>query len=153
MKTVVLGCVLGLLVSMNAMALEAVVTEAPYHAAGNGKTNDRAAIQRAIDDVSAQGGGTVVFPERRTFLTGGLELKSNVTLKTGHLTVLLQSNVPADYTTNPEFGKPYSGPGGPQVPWDSNIAFNYPFIYAGPGTRNVKITGTPIRDEITGLCL
>jgi polygalacturonase len=34
----------------------------PYNASGNGVTDDRAAIQSAIDDVANAGGGCVYFP-------------------------------------------------------------------------------------------
>ena len=50
-----------------------------FGATGDGKTLDTAAIQAAIDACSGDGGGTVVAPEG-TFLTGTVELKSDVTL-------------------------------------------------------------------------
>ena len=51
-----------------------------FGAAGNGLTNDTAAIQRAIDAASADGGGLVRFPAG-TYLSGNsIHMKSNVTL-------------------------------------------------------------------------
>ncbi len=49
-----------------------------FGAKGDGITDDAAAIQKAIDACSAQGGGQVVFPAGHTFLSGPVELKSNV---------------------------------------------------------------------------
>ena len=54
------------------------VTDAPFCAAGDGKTNDRAAIQAAIDRVYHSGGGTVILNGNTTFLTSGLVLKTVV---------------------------------------------------------------------------
>jgi len=51
-----------------------------FGAAGNGITDDAAAIQRAIDMCSAKGGGTVVFESGRKYLSGPFHLKSNVEL-------------------------------------------------------------------------
>lgn len=48
-------------------------------AAGNGTTDDTAAIQSAINSVLA--GGTVYFPTGRYKITGSLGLKSNITLE------------------------------------------------------------------------
>lgn len=49
-----------------------------YGAAGDGKTDDAAAIQRAIDECAAAGGGKVLFPRGYTFLSGPLSLASNI---------------------------------------------------------------------------
>ena len=49
-----------------------------YGAKGDGVTDDAAAIQRAIDACSASGGGQVIFPSGHTFLSGPVELKSDV---------------------------------------------------------------------------
>ncbi len=49
-----------------------------YGAAGDGKTDDAVAIQQAIDACSEAGGGQVVFPAGKIFLSGPVELKSNV---------------------------------------------------------------------------
>jgi hypothetical protein len=40
-----------------------------HGAAGDGATNDAAAIQRAVDACAAAGGGTVLVPAGRTFVT------------------------------------------------------------------------------------
>lgn len=49
-------------------------------AAGDGTANDAAAIQRAIDACATAGGGTVLVPAGRTFLTSVLQLRSHVNL-------------------------------------------------------------------------
>ena len=51
-----------------------------YGAKGDGATDDAAAIQRAIDQCSKDGGGRVLFPRNHTFLAGPVELKSQVEL-------------------------------------------------------------------------
>ena len=51
-----------------------------FGAKGDGVTDDAVAIQKAIDRCSAEGGGIVLFPRNRVFLSGPVELKSNVEL-------------------------------------------------------------------------
>ena len=53
-------------------------------------------IQAAINKCAALGGGTVVFPQGQ-YLSGGLELKSNITLHLEKGAVLLGSDKYADY--------------------------------------------------------
>ena len=52
-----------------------------FGAKGDGETDDAVAIQKAIDRCSAEGGGVVLFPRNHVFLTGPVELKSNVELR------------------------------------------------------------------------
>ncbi len=54
---------------------------AGYGAVGDGKTNDAKAIQKAMDACSAAGGGQVLIPAGKIFLTGPFNLKSNVELR------------------------------------------------------------------------
>jgi polygalacturonase len=71
-----------------------------YHALGDGKTLDTAAIQAATDACAAQGGGLVFFPKGR-FLSGTIELKDNVTLYLSPESALVGSPNPRDYKARP----------------------------------------------------
>lgn len=117
-----------------------VALAAPLHEAGSildfgakpdGKTLNTVAIQRAIDAAFQAGGGLVYAPPG-DFLTGGLELKSRVTLYLEAGCVLLGSPSISDYAYHP----------GPPVKGDAN---GHHLIFAqhaeditlcGPGTIN-----------------
>ena len=124
------------------------VTDAPYLASGDGKTCDRAAIQQAIDDVYAAGGGTVLLTAGRTFLTAGLTLRSGVTLLFEDGAVLLQSPDAADYVKpgkgereyvpyTPAYGHNFS----PEIKWSHNWYHNYPLIFAPAGSSGFAVRG------------
>lgn len=49
-----------------------------YGARGTGTNNDTAAIQKAIDACAARGGGQVLLPSGKTFLTGALTLRRGI---------------------------------------------------------------------------
>jgi hypothetical protein len=66
-----------------------------YGAAGDGVTNDVAAIQQAIDAAAGTGGSVVL--SGGTFLSGTLTLKSDMTFYVASSAVLLGSTNPADY--------------------------------------------------------
>ena len=51
-----------------------------FGAKGDGVTDDAVAIQKTIDRCSAEGGGVVLLPRNHVFLSGPVELKSNVEL-------------------------------------------------------------------------
>ena len=67
-----------------------------FGAKGDGETQDRAAIQSAIDNCSKASGGTVFFPSG-IYLTGTIQLKNNVTLYFAPEAKLLGSTGLADY--------------------------------------------------------
>jgi len=95
-----------------------------HGAKGDGKTLDTAAIQSAIDKCSNEKGGTVLIPAG-DFLSGSLELKSNVTLHLAASAKLLGSPRREDYS---------AGKGVP--PGNGNIVF----LYAVNG-NNISIEG------------
>lgn len=68
-----------------------------YGAKGDGKTLNTASIQKAIDNCSRDGGGTVLIPSGE-FLCGTLELKSNITLHIAATGKLLGSPKREHYT-------------------------------------------------------
>ena len=69
-------------------------------AVGDGETSCTDIIQRAIDDIAAAGGGTVVVPPG-TYLTGMLKLCSCLTLEIQPGGVLKASPNPGDYPAFP----------------------------------------------------
>ena len=62
----------------------------------NGTTLNTTAIQKAVDYISAEGGGKLIFKVGR-YLTGTIELKDNVTIELGEGAVLVGSTNPYDY--------------------------------------------------------
>lgn len=98
-------------------------------AVGDGKTLNTQSLQSAIDALHAKGGGQLYFPAGR-YLTGSLQLKSNVTLYLEKEAVLLGSTSPYDYpgfSTEKELKV-------------NNDHFDQALIYA-EGAENIGITG------------
>lgn len=118
-------------------ALNVTITDAPYNAVGNGTTNNRVAIQSAIDDVYASGGGVVTVPSG-TFKTGNIVVRAGVTLNLSTPTsVLLQSQTSADYSYTPVLGHNTTT----GIKWDHSMYANQPLVFAA-NAANVTITGS-----------
>ena len=95
---------------------------------GDGKTLETAAIQKAIDGLSASGGGTLYFPPG-AYLTGTLRLRDNATLHLEAGAVILGSDDLADY---PPVTVPF--------PTMNDAFYRHALIYA-EDARNIAITG------------
>jgi polygalacturonase len=79
-----------------ACARAAVCDVRQYGAAGDGRTRDTAAIQKAIDACGKAGGGAVLVPPGK-YLTGAIHLRSNITLQIEAGATVLASTEPEDY--------------------------------------------------------
>ena len=65
---------------LSAVHAQTVYNVLDFGARGDGKTDDAAAIQKAVDQCSGDGGGRVLLPRNHVFLSGPVELKANVEL-------------------------------------------------------------------------
>ena len=66
------------LLTVGTVAAQSTYNVTSFGAKGDGKTDDAVAIQKAIDKCSKDGGGMVLFPRNHVFISGPVELKSNV---------------------------------------------------------------------------
>ncbi len=73
-----------------------------YGAKGDGKTNDRLAIQKAIDACAKAGGGTVLL-EKGVFMSGGIKMKSHVELHLSSNAVLMGVTEMNEYNHDTNF--------------------------------------------------
>src|SRR5580698_7261069 len=89
-------CMFAVVGSLHAAAVDITT----FGAKGDGKSQNREAINKAIETVAAAGGGTVEVPAG-TWLTGGIQLRSNVTL---HLApgALIEATTEASAYEQPE---------------------------------------------------
>ncbi len=101
-------------------------------AVGDGKTLETSYIQKAIDKVSEDGGGTVVIPSG-TYLTGTLILKDNVNLHLESGAVLLGSPNIIDYK---EISQKFES--------RTNRLYAKYFLIFAEGAKNISITGNGI---------
>ena len=120
------GCVAFLLAcSLTALGQSANYDVMDFGAAGNGSTDDAAAIQRAVDKCSAEGGGRVLLPRNHTFMAGPIELKSDVELHLEATATLIANPDESIYHLS-AFGE--------------NRGEGMMWLYAN-GARNLSITG------------
>jgi len=77
-------------------AASAIINVRDYGARGDGRSRDTAAIQKAIDAASRQGGGTVLLPAG-SYLCGTLHLRSGVAIEIARGAILLASPNAEDF--------------------------------------------------------
>jgi polygalacturonase len=79
MKSIAIAFTFLSLIALNASAeTTGVFNVLDYGAKGDGTNNDTAAIQKAIDVCANQGGGQVLLPSGKSFITGSLTLRSGI---------------------------------------------------------------------------
>ena len=98
-----------------------------FGALPDGKTLGTQAIQKAIDTVAAQGGGTVTIPAGR-WLTGSLVLKNHIRLWLDAGAVLLGSQRQEDY-------------GVIQARWEGSTRSSFAPLIGGNNLQDVSIEG------------
>ncbi len=150
----------------NAINQKNIVNVSDYGAVGDGFTNDTPAIQTAIDDVVAMGGGVVVIPgdtstqygKRYSCTSIMIRNAENIELRIEKGATLLQSQTETDYEAIYEkwaagdcikggcsYCKLSYGHNHPQSVFDNPwahiaISTHYPMLYLRE-VKNVKITG------------
>src|SRR5579875_2135202 len=97
------SAVLGLCVCGAGAQSAKVCSVQQYGAKGDGVTLDTAAIQKAIDDCSASGGGVVRLAGAAKFVSAPLVLKSHITLEIAEGTTLKGSTNHDDYPEIEQF--------------------------------------------------
>lgn len=108
-----------------------------FGAIPDGKTLNTKAIQKAIDTANKdKSGGKVIFPTGQ-FLTGSIELKSNVELYFAESAVLLGSTNPNDYIAMDATGRPQS----PKYDDNSQLA-----LILAHNANNIKLYGKGVID-------
>jgi len=103
-------------------------------ASGDGKTLDTDAIQKTIDRCYADSGGIVFFPPG-TYISGTLQLKSNITLNIGKGVILQGSRTLSDYRLQPD------------TSFTRITSSRYVFLHC-VNMHNVSITGEGVIDGI-----
>ena len=151
-RAVIGGGALGLgLLGLGAQAANGAASQAvkpffnvcDYGAAGDGKTLDTAAINRAIDACAAGGGGTVLFPAGN-FLSFSIRLKSRVHLFLSQGAVIIAADSPLPGETSGQGGGRYDAaePNGEVEPYqDYGHNHWHNSLIWGVGLEGISITG------------
>lgn len=112
-----------------------------FGATGDGRTLDTTSLNRAVEAAAAAGGGTVLVPAGR-FLTGTIQLKSNVAFSIGPGAVIVGSTRIADYPENPPPEPVDTAPFRRLRPrYPDALEYGRFAIFAAAGQSNVRITG------------
>ncbi len=114
-----------------------------FGAAGDGKTVDTPAINKAIDAVAAAGGGTLIFPAG-TYICFTIRLKSKVDLYLSRGCTVLAADSPKPGETTGYHGGTYD-PAGPAQPWEAYQDYGHNHwpnsLFYGENISDFSITG------------
>jgi polygalacturonase len=114
-----------------------------HGAAGDGKTLDTTAVNRAIEAAAAAGGGTVVFPAG-TYLCFSIHLKSEVHLYLGQGSTILAADSPLPSQQTGYNGGTYDA-AEPNTAWDAYQDYGHNHwhnsLLWGEGIHDFSITG------------
>lgn len=115
-----------------------------YGAAGDGKTVDSPAINKAIEAAAAAGGGTVYFPSGN-YLSFSIHLQSHVSLYLESGAVILAADSPKPGDTTGYNGGTYDA-AEPNTPWEAYQDYGHNHwhnsLIWGENLDNVSITGS-----------
>ena len=124
-------------------AKEAIFNVHSYGAVGDGKTVDTPAINKAIADIAAKGGGTLIFPAG-TYMCFTIRLASNVALYLSHGCTILAAESPKPGDTTGYNGGTYD-PAGPAQPWEAYQDYGHNHwpnsLFYGEDLHDVSILG------------
>ena len=103
-----------------------------YGAGADGKTLCTEAVQKAVDECSANGGGVIRF-DRGRYILSTIFLKSNVIIEIPVGTEILGAESYYDYAQEEKVDYP--------IYQDSSHTYYHPSLFVGIDCENVKITG------------
>lgn len=113
------------------------ITSSDIKLVADGKTLNTAAIQKAIDNLSRKGGGTLVLQPGH-YVTGTIEMKSNTGLHLEKGAVLLGSTDPMDYIDVTKEGADRSNP--------AKFSYLSLALISAYNATNIKLTGEGLID-------
>ena len=103
-----------------------------YDVLSNQKTLNTKAVQKAVDECSANGGGIVRF-EKGVYVLSTVFLRSNVTIEIPEGTEILGAGSYYDYAQEEKVDYP--------IYQDSSHTYYHPSMFVGIDCENVNITG------------
>ena len=124
-------------------AAEGLYNVRRFGATGDGKTVDTPAINRAIEAVTAAGGGTLLFPAG-TYVCFTIRLRSKVALFLSQGCTILAADSPKGGEATGYNGGVYD-PAGPAQPWESYQDYGHNHwnnsLFVGDGISDFSIVG------------
>ena len=109
-----------------------IINATDYGVIADGKTLNTQAVQKAVDELSANGGGTLRFTAGK-YVLSTVFLKSNITIEIEKGALILGAESYYDYAQEEKLDYP--------LYQDSSHSYYNPSMFLGINCENVKITG------------